>query len=287
MKKFFPFIYAFLFSFNLYAQNSQEIVLETKQDNALQLQATLSRGDGSYEITQGNNQLVINAPFLASTVPDDIAKASNLITAITMKNKGNYSTLTIDFNKPIQYYSWQIDNHLAIHMSPSDTVFNSQPISIKESNIPVSSLLWQLSNAVNANIIVSDLVKDNISLDFRNVPKAKVIELIIKTKQLGYLKNDMVYLIFPKTQAVRLAPLDIPAADRRNISLNFETIDITKTLLRVLSSFSKGNIVSSQANLGTLTIRVKDVMWSQVLADVVAIKGLSLKTMGNSIIVGY
>lgn len=287
MKKIFFSVCVFLFSVNLYAQNDQAVILKLNQDNTLQLDAMLSSRDGNYKITQENNRLVINAPFLASTVPDDIAKASHLITAVTMKNKGDYSALTIDFNKPIQYYSWQIDNHLAIHLSPSDTEFNNQPISIKETNIPINSLLWQVSNAVNANIIVSDLVKDNISVDFRGVPKAKVIELIIKTKQLGYLKSDKVELIFPKSQAVRLVPLNIPAADRRNISLNFETIDITKTLLRVLSSFSKGNIVSSQANLGTLTIRVKDVMWTQVLADVVAIKGLSLKTIGNSIIVDY
>jgi type IV pilus assembly protein PilQ len=66
------------------------------------------------------------------------------------------------------------------------------------------------------------------------------------------------------------------------MSLNFQNIEV-RTALQILADFTGLNIVTSDSVTGSLTLRLHQVPWDQVLDIMVQAKGLSQRRQGNVI----
>ena len=66
------------------------------------------------------------------------------------------------------------------------------------------------------------------------------------------------------------------------LSLNFQSIEV-RTALQILADFTGLNIVTSDSVTGSLTLRLQQVPWDQVLDIIVQAKGLSQRRQGNVI----
>ncbi len=66
------------------------------------------------------------------------------------------------------------------------------------------------------------------------------------------------------------------------MSLNFQTIDV-RTALQIVADFTGLNIVTSDSVTGSLTLRLQQVPWDQVLDIITQAKGLSQRRQGNVI----
>jgi type IV pilus secretin PilQ/predicted competence protein len=66
------------------------------------------------------------------------------------------------------------------------------------------------------------------------------------------------------------------------LSLNFQNIEV-RTALQILADFTGLNIVTSDSVTGSLTLRLQEVPWDQVLDIMVQAKGLSQRRQGNVI----
>ena len=66
------------------------------------------------------------------------------------------------------------------------------------------------------------------------------------------------------------------------MSLNFQNIEV-RTALQILADFTGLNIVTSDSVTGSLTLRLHEVPWDQVLDIMVQAKGLSQRRQGNVI----
>ena len=64
------------------------------------------------------------------------------------------------------------------------------------------------------------------------------------------------------------------------LSLNFQSIDV-RQVLQVIADFTNFNVVASDSVAGTLTLRVQNVPWDQVLDIIMRSKGLAMRKNGN------
>jgi len=64
------------------------------------------------------------------------------------------------------------------------------------------------------------------------------------------------------------------------LSLNFQSIDV-RQVLQVIADFTNFNVVSSDSVSGTVTLRVQNVPWDQVLDIIMRSKGLAMRKNGN------
>ncbi len=74
----------------------------------------------------------------------------------------------------------------------------------------------------------------------------------------------------------------IPVYSGKPLSLNFQTIEV-RTALQILADFTGLNIVTSDSVTGSLTLRLQQVPWDQVLDIITQAKGLSQRRQGNVI----
>jgi type IV pilus assembly protein PilQ len=73
-----------------------------------------------------------------------------------------------------------------------------------------------------------------------------------------------------------------PVYSGKALSLNFQTIEV-RTALQILADFTGLNIVTSDSVTGSLTLRLQQVPWDQVLDIITQAKGLSQRRQGNVI----
>ncbi len=64
------------------------------------------------------------------------------------------------------------------------------------------------------------------------------------------------------------------------LSLNFQSIDV-RQVLQVLADFTNFNVVASDSVSGTVTLRVHNVPWDQILDIIMRSKGLGMRKSGN------
>ena len=64
------------------------------------------------------------------------------------------------------------------------------------------------------------------------------------------------------------------------LSLNFQSIDV-RQVLQVIADFTNFNVVTSDSVAGTVTLRVQNVPWDQILDIIMRSKGLSMRKNGN------
>ncbi|CAK0740079.1 Fimbrial assembly protein PilQ [Gammaproteobacteria bacterium] len=68
------------------------------------------------------------------------------------------------------------------------------------------------------------------------------------------------------------------------LSLNFQSIDV-RAVLQLIADFTGLNVITSDTVQGTLTLRLKDVPWDQVLDIILKSKGLGMRRADNVIMV--
>ena len=68
------------------------------------------------------------------------------------------------------------------------------------------------------------------------------------------------------------------------LSLNFKNIEI-RAILQIVADFANLNLVASDAVVGAITLRLKDVPWDQALDIVLKTKGLDKRVQGNVLLV--
>ena len=73
-----------------------------------------------------------------------------------------------------------------------------------------------------------------------------------------------------------------PRYTGKPLTLNFQTIDV-RTALQIIADFTGLNVVASDSVTGSLSLRLHQVPWDQVLDIIVQTKGLNQRRQGNVI----
>jgi type IV pilus assembly protein PilQ len=91
---------------------------------------------------------------------------------------------------------------------------------------------------------------------------------------LGVVLSSCVLLSSLKAQEHKTVYTGAP------MSMNFQNIEV-RTALQVIADFTGLNVVTSDSVTGSLTLRLQQVPWDQVLDIMAQAKGLSLRRQGN------
>jgi type IV pilus assembly protein PilQ len=135
---------------------------------------------------------------------------------------------------------------------------------------------------------VADFATPVLAVESR--PKGGDVEVTVETT------GAYDYLAY---QADRLFTLELrpltPAAKEKQrgrqvsysgdrLSLNFQDIEV-RAVLQLLADFTGLNLVASDTVTGNITLRLKNVPWDQALDIILKTKGLSMRQMGNVVMV--
>ena len=86
----------------------------------------------------------------------------------------------------------------------------------------------------------------------------------------------------PLCSAQETHPMVTPVYSGQPLSMNFQNIEV-RTALQILADFTGFNIVTSDSVTGSLTLRLHQVPWDQVLDIIAQAKGLSQRRQGRVI----
>jgi type IV pilus assembly protein PilQ len=103
-------------------------------------------------------------------------------------------------------------------------------------------------------------------------------------EQLAYQADDQYVIELQPQRAVRAQVDQRPVYSGERMSLTFQDIE-TRALLQLIMDTSGQNIVVSDSVTGSLTLRLQNVPWDQVLDVVLRLKGLGMRRDNNVIIV--
>lgn len=100
-----------------------------------------------------------------------------------------------------------------------------------------------------------------------------------------YLAMCLLWACWP-VSAQQASPAGQPSAEQMSqdgrglMTLNFQNIDI-RSLLQVMADFTGLNLVVSDSVTGTVTLRLKEVQWTQALNIILETHGLGMRQLGN------
>ncbi len=104
-------------------------------------------------------------------------------------------------------------------------------------------------------------------------------------EQLAYQSDDQYVVEIQPRRQQRMAAEEKPVYTGERMTANFQDIE-TRTLLQLIGDTSGRNIVIMDSVTGSVTLRLNNVPWDQVLDIVLRTKGLDKRVEDNVIIVG-
>jgi len=123
----------------------------------------------------------------------------------------------------------------------------------------------------------------------RFLPRGGAIALLIIVATLGVMPLRLVAAapevsasVADKNPAPGAPPGAASKYSGERMTVNFQDIDV-RTLLQVIADTAHHNIVISDSVKGSVTLRVKNVPWDQVLDIVVHTKGLAKRVQDDVI----
>jgi len=198
-------------------------------------------------------------------------------------------------------------------------VSGSADLAARAPSEPLSNIEFQRSSDGAGRIIVSlpnssvaadiKAIGTNLVVDFSNVSlperlrkRLEVIDFAtpVQTISTSTVGDRVRMLISPQGawehtayQTDRQLVIDIKAYkpdtkklsqgegfNGEKLSLNFQNIDV-RQVLQVIADFTKFNVVTSDSVTGSVTLRVQNVPWDQVLEIILRSKGLAVRKNGN------
>lgn len=163
------------------------------------------------------------------------------------------------------------------------------PVNVRQqgSQIIVDFVGAELPAQLRRRFDVTDFATPVSGFDALSTPNGA--QLVINAsgdfEQLAYQAEDQYVIeVQPRAQP-RTAVLEKPVYTGERMSATFQDID-TRTLLQLIAETSGRNIVVSDSVSGSVTLRLINVPWDQVLDIVLRSKGLDKRVHDNVIMVG-
>jgi type IV pilus assembly protein PilQ len=136
----------------------------------------------TYDIRQVGNKVLVEVEPKKNTLPDgrDVAWEHNAYQA------DNQFVLEVKNLKP--------DTH---RQAGGDQVYRGEKLSLNFQNVDVRAVLQVIAEFTSLNIVASDTVSGNITLRLKDVPWDQALDIVLKSKNLGFRKQGSVLRVAP------------------------------------------------------------------------------------------
>lgn len=194
-------------------QGVREIRLERGPD--AETRVVLELNDSHVPIDLQHNSQKITARILNQPLSPALIQRRNLVDdasvvrLIESFNADGHGMVEIHSNARFDYSAYQANKKLIIRIkakkNQSDQVarFRGKKISLDFQDIEVRRVLQVLSEFSGFNMVASDAVQGNITLNLKNVPWDEALELILSTKGLDKRIKGSTYLIAPTAELIK------------------------------------------------------------------------------------
>jgi len=186
--------------------------IEFNRDNTGSGTVTLSLSDEDAIINVDKTSRGLEVQVKDATIPSHLTKLYDVtdfatpVSRIQATNKnGNALLILAPSDDAYDYLAYQVGNQYQISMTPvtkdeADRIereFSGERISFNFQNVEIRTVLQILAEVTNLNLVVSDTVTGNITLNLDNVPWDQALDLILKTKSLDKRLTGNVLMVAP------------------------------------------------------------------------------------------
>lgn len=240
----------------------------------------------SPQLVESQGKLTITLPGVALAeeqfVELDVTQFGTAVTHIESFQDDEAARLVIDYVDPVTVkHSSTDDNQLRIEIAPmseaeqealqNQSQYTGKPISLDFQDVPVRQVLQIIAQVNDFNLVTTDTVSGNVTIQLSGVPWDQALDMILRIKGLDKRLDGNILLVAPseelaaretqqlqsKKQVKDLAPLTTA-----NITVNYAKAQAMATLLKS----QEGGILSERGSVSvderTNTLLVRDTQES-------------------------
>jgi len=194
-----------------------------------------SNGEGRVVVDLPNGQVAVDVrqvagkiqvDFLKTGLPPslrrrlDVSDFGTPVSRITTNPQGENVRMLIEAQGNWEESVYQSDTQLVIDVKPvkedpnrpaggAGTDYRGDKVSFNFQNIEVRAALQAIADISGLNIITSDSVSGNLTLQLRQVPWDQALDVILQAKGLDLRKNGTVLWIAPKEELLTKEKLEL------------------------------------------------------------------------------
>nr|WP_314544245.1 type IV pilus secretin PilQ [uncultured Massilia sp.] len=183
----------------------------------------LPNGQVGVDVRQAGNQIQVD--FLNTGLPPslrrrlDVTDFGTPVSRITTTAQGSNVKMLIDAQGNWEQSVYQSDTQLVIDVKPvkedpnrlatGAQGYKGEKVSFNFQNIDVRAALQAVADISGLNIIASDSVSGNLTLQLKQVPWDQALDVIMQAKGLDMRKNGNVMWIAPKEELLSKEKLEL------------------------------------------------------------------------------
>lgn len=233
------------------------------------------------DVTQVGKEVIVN--LNNTQIPAqllkrfDVADFQSPAQFLTLRQEGKTARLTINNNGDYGYFAYQVNKQFIVEVFPltaeevkqaklKKKVYTGKLISLNFQNIPVRSVLQLLAEFTGINMVVSDQVKDNITLRLNNTPWDQALDIILRTNKLDKRKTGNVILIAPADDLLKQEKADLKSQiEVKNLApLRSDLIQINYAKATDIATLIKDKNTSLLSKRGSISVDVRtNSIWIQ------------------------
>ncbi len=227
----------------------------------------------------------------------DVTDFGTPVTAIDAYRREQGAELVITSVGPYELKSYQLGRRMMIDVSAlkrdkekskpkTQKRYTGERLSLDFQDIEVRAVLKIIADFTNQNIVASDSVTGNITLQLKNVPWDEALDIILTSKGLDMRRQGQVILVAPAEEIAQRDKMEIETQKQReeleplvseSIQVNYAraadlaallktgdsqrgTIAIDERTNRILVTDTFANVQKMRARISELDIPVRQVM---------------------------
>ena len=219
-------------------------------------------------LQQVGNQIVVD--FSNATVPADLVRrydASDFGTPVTdfdVTNSSHGSRIAIDASGEYDQLAYQSNDEYVVELQPlrkgeaaaQKPKFTGERLTLNFQDISVRAVLQLLADASGQNIVVSDSVGGDVTLRLQNVPWDQAMDVILRNKGLGQLREGNVIIVAPQAELAARERADLAAQNsvEQLEPLRSEYLQINYAKASDLAALIKGQSNSLLSKRGNVAV---------------------------------
>lgn len=160
------------------------------------------------DIQRQGNKIVVRVT--GATVPPNLVRQHNvsggLVSSVNARNNGKNGIITIAMGSDFEYQAFQSGTQVNITVKPpkllreptlEEKKYTGETLSVDFQNVAIRNVLHLLSQFTELNIVATDSVTGDITLNLINVPWDQALDIILKSKNLAMRTNGNVIYVAP------------------------------------------------------------------------------------------
>ncbi|HEY7888059.1 MAG TPA: type IV pilus secretin PilQ [Steroidobacteraceae bacterium] len=208
-------------------------------------------------LQQVGNQIVVD--FSNASVASNLIRrydATDFGTPVTdfdVTNTSHGSRIAIDATGEYDQLAYQSDNEYVIELQPlkkgqaeaQKPKYTGERLTLNFQDISVRAVLQLLADASGQNVVVSDSVSGDVTLRLQNVPWDQALDVILKNKGLGQVREGNVIIVAPQAELAAREKADMAA---QNSVQELEPLRSEYLQINYAKAADLASLIKSQSN---------------------------------------